>query len=162
MNAGIPEGTISDLVSQVRVLTNDGKWVTLTKDECDFGYRRSLFRRRKYIIVEAEFKVSGDKAWDSESLRRRRVERQPLSQPSPGCVFKNPEVGMTAGQLIDSAGLKGYKVGGAVISHKHANFIINEGGATCKDILKLIDIVRAYVLKYFGVELKLELEIVST
>jgi len=163
MNAGIPEGTISDLVSKVRVLTNEAKWVTLTKDECDFGYRCSLFRQRKYIIVEGEFKVGGDKAWDFESLMRRRVERQPLSQPSPGCVFKNPEgVGATAGQLIDSAGLKGYKVGGAVISHKHANFIVNEGGATCKDILRLIDTVREYVLKYFGVELALELEVVST
>lgn len=163
MNAGIPEGTISDLVRKVRVLTNDAKLVTLTKEECNFGYRCSLFHRRKYIIVEGEFRVGGNKQWDYESLLRRRAERQPLSQSSPGCVFKNPEgVGATAGQLIDSAGLKGYKVGGAVISHKHANFIINEGGATCKDVLRLIDIARECVLKYFGVELALELEVVST
>jgi UDP-N-acetylmuramate dehydrogenase len=162
MNAGIPEGSIADVTRRVTVLTSQGKLITLMKDECGFGYRRSRFQEESLVIVEGEFILGRDKAWDGEELLRRRRERQPLGVSSPGCVFKNPEgAGLSAGQLIDRAGLKGKRIGGAAISTKHANFIINEGGATSKDVLQLIDIARGLVLKYFGIELKLELAVIS-
>lgn len=160
MNAGIPESAISEVVQRVRALTFDGKLITLEKDDCRFGYRMSRFQEEKLIVIEGEFRLGRGKSWDGAALLQRRRERQPLGMPSPGCVFRNPPSALTAGQMIDQAGLKGYRVGGAVISAKHANFIINEGGATSRDVLQLIDITRSYVLKYFGVELKLELAVV--
>jgi UDP-N-acetylmuramate dehydrogenase len=163
MNAGIPEGTISDVVTRVRALTFDGKFITLKAEECRFGYRASRFQEERLIVIEGEFALGRGKAWDGEELLRRRKERQPLGVPSPGCVFRNPVgVNATAGQLLDWAGLKGLRVGGARISPKHANFIVNEGGATSRDVLQLIDIARSVVLKYWGVELKLELAVVET
>jgi UDP-N-acetylmuramate dehydrogenase len=163
MNAGIPEGTISDVVTQVGALTFDGKFITLKAEECRFGYRASRFQEERLIVIEGEFALGRGKAWDGEELLRRRKERQPLGVPSPGCVFRNPVgVNATAGQLLDWAGLKGLRVGGARISPKHANFIVNEGGATSRDVLQLIDIARSVVLKYWGVELKLELAVVET
>lgn len=162
MNAGIPEEEIADVVTRVGALTFDGKFITLSRDDCRFGYRSSRFREEPLIVIEGEFALGSGKSWDSAELLRRRRERQPLGVPSPGCVFRNPVgVGATAGQLIDQAGLKGYRVGGAAISTKHANFIVNEGGATSRDVLQLIDIARSVVLKYWGVELKLELAVVA-
>jgi UDP-N-acetylmuramate dehydrogenase len=163
MNAGIPEGTISDVVTRVGALTFDGKFITLKAEECRFGYRASRFQEERLIVIEGEFALGRGKAWDGEELLQRRKERQPLGVPSPGCVFRNPVgVNATAGQLLDWAGLKGLRVGGARISPKHANFIVNEGGATSRDVLQLIDIARSVVLKYWGVELKLELAVVET
>jgi UDP-N-acetylmuramate dehydrogenase len=163
MNAGIPEGTISDVVTRVGALTFEGKFITLKAEECRFGYRASRFQEERLIVIEGEFALGRGKAWDGEELLRRRKERQPLGVPSPGCVFRNPVgVNATAGQLLDWAGLKGLRVGGARISPKHANFIVNEGGATSRDVLQLIDIARSVVLKYWGVELKLELAVVET
>jgi UDP-N-acetylmuramate dehydrogenase len=163
MNAGIPEGTISDVVTRVGALTFDGKFITLKAEECRFGYRASRFQEERLIVIEGEFALGRGKSWDGEELLRRRKERQPLGVPSPGCVFRNPVgVNATAGQLLDWAGLKGLRVGGARISPKHANFIVNEGGATSRDVLQLIDIARSVVLKYWGVELKLELAVVET
>lgn len=164
MNAGIPEGAISEIVTRVWALTFAGKLITLARDDCRFAYRMSRFQEEKLVVIEGEFRLGTGRSWDGEALLQRRRERQPLGAPSPGCVFRNPVFGsggMTAGQLIDQAGLKGYRVGGAVISAKHANFIINEGGATSRDVLQLIDTTRSYVLKYFGVELKLELAVVA-
>ncbi len=163
MNAGIPEGAIAEVVTRVWALTFAGKLITLSRDDCRFAYRMSRFQEEKLIVIEGEFRLGTGRSWDGEALLQRRRERQPLGLPSPGCVFRNPLAGggLTAGQLIDQAGLKGYRVGGAVISAKHANFIINEGGATSRDVLQLIDTARSYVLKYFGVELKLELAVVA-
>lgn len=160
MNAGIPEGTISELVRWVRAIDEKGDLITLGRAQCEFGYRESLFQREKLVIVEAEFTVGGERRWDlAELLERRR--RQPLGQPSPGCVFKNPP-GWSAGELIDRAGLKGYRIGGAMISPVHANFIVNVGGARANDILRLIDLVRERVHRVFGIELEPELEIVCS
>jgi UDP-N-acetylmuramate dehydrogenase len=162
MNAGIPEGAIADVVTRVRALTFAGKLITLTPDECRFAYRSSRFRDERLIVIEGEFALGKGKSWDGDELLRRRKDRQPLGVPSPGCVFRNPVgAGATAGQLIDRAGLKGCRVGGATISTKHANFIVNEGGATSRDVLQLIDTARSVVLKYWGVELKLELAVVA-
>lgn len=159
MNAGIPEGSLSDLVKRVQALDERGKPVTLEREECGFGYRRSIFQQGRLIILAAEFAVGGGHEWDLKELWERR-HRQPLDRPSPGCVFKNPP-GDYAGRLIEGAGLKGYRIGGAAVSSLHANFIVNEGGASATDVLRLIDVVRARVYKEFGVDLEMELEIVS-
>jgi UDP-N-acetylmuramate dehydrogenase len=159
MNAGIPAGTISNLVEQVHALNEGGEQVILERAECDFGYRRSIFQQGRLIILAAEFQLGGEREWDLEELNKRR-RRQPLGRPSPGCVFKNPP-GDHAGRLIELAGLKGRKIGGAAISLLHANFIVNEGGASAADIKRLIDLVRERVYKEFRVDLEMELKIVS-
>jgi len=159
MNAGIAEGTISELVKRVYALNARGEMVTLERGECDFGYRRSIFQRKRLIILAAEFQVGGGREWDLKELQRRR-RRQPSGKPSPGCVFKNPP-GDYAGRLIELAGLKGHQIGGAAISSLHANFIVNEGGASAADVLRLIDLVQERVYKEFRVDLEMELQIIS-
>jgi UDP-N-acetylmuramate dehydrogenase len=159
MNAGIPEGSISDLVEQIHAIDERGEPVTLKREDCGFGYRQSCFQQEKLIIITAEFSVCNGRKWDLKELWERR-RRQPLNRPSPGCVFKNPP-GDHAGRLIEQAGLKGYRIGGAAISTIHANFIVNEGGASAADVLRLIDLVRERVYKEFGVDLEMELEIIS-
>ncbi len=160
MNAGIPEFSISELVRSVTVLTPTGEIIRLSRNACRFGYRTSLFRERPGVILEAEFRVGGPRRFDADALLERRRGRQPLGQPSPGCVFKNPEGPLSAGQLLERAGLKGHTSGGAMISRIHANFIVNLGGATASDCLRLIDISREKVYKEFNVELRPELAVV--
>ncbi len=159
MNAGIPEGSIGDLVKRVYALDEQGEARSFTKEECEFSYRESRFQRERLIIVGAEFAVGNHREWDLEELKARR-RRQPLGQPSPGCVFRNPP-GDYAGRLIEQAGLKGFRIGGAAISTVHANFIVNEGGARAADVLRLIDLVHERVYKEFGIDLETELEIIS-
>lgn len=169
MNAGIPEFTISQLVERVTVLTDEGELLTLPREGCAFRYRDSLFRRRPWIIVEGEFRLGKAPCFDPQRLLERRRRVQPLGDPSPGCVFKNPSVKdpkalpepPTAGRLLEGAGLKGVRIGGAMISPKHANFLVNLRGATAADCLRLIDFARERVYKEFGVELELEVAIVS-
>lgn len=159
MNAGIPEGAIGDLVERVYALDEQGELLTLSREECLFDYRESRFQRERLIIFAGEFAVGEGQEWDLEELRERR-RRQPLDRPSPGCIFKNPP-GDHAGRLIEQAGLKGMRIGGAAISTLHANFIVNEGGAKASDVLRLIELVRERVYREFGIELEMELEIVS-
>lgn len=159
MNAGIPEGTTADPVKRIFALTEQGELVTLHREECQFGYRRSIFQKERLIILAAEFGLGTKRKWDAKALRERR-QCQPLGQPSPGCVFKNPPEN-PAGWLIERVGLKGQRVGGAAFSSLHANFIVNEGGATAADVLRLIDLARERVYKEFGVDLEMELEIIS-
>ena len=128
------------------------------------SYRHTSFKENNDIIFGGVFKLEkGDtkKAWEiiNENLEKRK-NSQPLEYPSAGSVFKNPE-GLSAGKLIDECGLKGYKVGGAQISEKHANFIINLDNATSSDIISLIEIVKEKVKKEKGIDLELEQEIVK-
>jgi len=132
----------------------------LTNSEIDFDYRDSFFKSNKdYIIVSVLLQLENkDPKEILEKISRRRVKRiesQPLNFPSAGSVFRNPE-GYSAGALIEQCGLKNYRIGGAVVSEKHANFIINVGGATGKDIIMLIDLVREKVKEKFNIELILE------
>jgi len=159
MNAGIPEGTISELVKRVYALNERGERVVLEREECDFDYRRSIFQGKGLIILAAAFQVGGGREWDIKELWARR-RHQPLGGPSPGCVFKNPP-GDHAGRLIERTGLKGLRIGGAAISPLHANFIVNEGGASAADILRLIDIAHERVYKEFRIDLEMELAIIS-
>jgi len=159
MNAGVPEGTIGELVASVRARDPAGRLRRLGACECAFGYRKSRFRGTGWLVLEAELRLGGGRRWDRAALLERR-KRQPLGH-SPGCVFKNPpHIPHSAGWLVDKAGLKGYKVGNAQVSRSHANFILNLGDARSADVLALIDIVREKVYKEFKVELDLELEVV--
>lgn len=163
MNAGAYGGEMKDVVTASTHIQN-GKIGKFENTELDFGYRKSAYTGKDYIILSAEFKLSrGDKkeieAKMSELMNRRRT-KQPLEYPSAGSVFKRP-VGYYAGTLIESCGLKGHRVGGAVVSEKHAGFIVNTGGATCEDVLKLIEEIQNEVLKKAGVMLECEIKTVG-
>ena len=143
MNAGAYKEDMASIVKEVKVLTPDLEIVTLTNKDLNYSYRNSFLKEHKdYICTEVTLEMSyedKDKIKETMASRKqRRIDTQPLDKPSAGSVFRNPE-GLSAGKLIEDAGLKGYKIGGAEISTKHANFIVNNGDATYEDILELID-----------------------
>jgi len=160
-NAGTPEGTFGDRVTSVEVWA-DGKIRKITKSKCKFGYRTSRFKKNQEVILSVEFaleKTSADLAKIIQSTLSRRLQKQPTGF-SCGSFFQNPE-NDSAGRLIESCGLKNKKIGGAVVSDKHANWILNDGTATASDILALGRLVRDEVLKQTGIELLPEVEIVG-
>lgn len=163
MNAGAYGGQLSDALDWARVLLN-GRVETLNNAEMEMGYRSTRPLREGGIVLEASFLLKQD---DGEAilsrmkdLNARRREKQPLNYPSAGSTFKRPE-GYFAGALIEQAGLKGRRVGGAAVSEKHAGFIVNLGGATAQDILQLMAVVREEVLKRSGVTLEPEVRVVG-
>lgn len=164
MNAGAYGGEISQCIVSVDYLDEDGNIHTLTKDECEFSYRHSVFMKNKWLVVSATFKLtekdSAEMLAFMEDIMQRRKDKQPLDKPSAGSSFKRP-VGYFAAALIDECGLKGLTVGGAQVSEKHAGFIVNIGGATCADIVALADKVSRIVLREKGVVLEKEMIIVS-
>jgi UDP-N-acetylmuramate dehydrogenase len=167
-NAHFGGRLLGDLVDTVRVATPDGMAMDLRQDEMEFGYDRSRLQRTREALLWASFRVSrGDPAELRERARAslaHRKQTQPLDVPSAGCIFQNPSetVGRSpdaaaAGALVDRAGQKGRRIGGARVSTTHANFIVNEGGASARDIRTLIDECRAAVRKQFGIELQEEI-----
>jgi len=132
--------------------------------DCGFGYRHSNFSDGTRLILGAELLLQpGDPKAIREKmddLMGRRKSKQPLEYPSAGSMFKRP-VGYFAAALIDQCGLKGYTVGGAQVSEKHAGFVVNRGGATCADVLQLVEDVRQRVLREKGVELEMEVKILK-
>ena len=167
MNAGIPQATIGARVESVRALNLEGRLLKLDREACRFGYRTSLFRRPGWVVLEVALHL-GESAecrqedWDMARLLVRRRACQPLRGHSAGCVFKNPAPPQpSAGVLLERAGLKGMRIGGASISALHANFILNRGEASSREVRQLIDIARDKVYKEFEVELQLELAVVS-
>ena len=162
MNAGAYDGEMKDIVRLVRVMTRDGHILEKSCEEMMFSYRKSLCSSGDYIVLSAELQLSkGDRKAIQEKiadLTARREEKQPLEYPSCGSVFKRPE-GYFAGKLISDAGLKGYRIGGAQVSEKHAGFIINAGGAKAQDVLDLIAYVQKIVQEKFGVRLECEVKI---
>ena len=165
MNAGAYKSDMGYVVSEVKVLTPDLKIITLENKELNFHYRTSFLQTHPgYICLEAVLKLTkGDKNALDEVIkerRQRRMESQPLEYPSAGSVFRNPE-GMFAGKLIEDLGLKGKTIGGAMVSEKHANFIINYKKAKGKDIKKLIELVHQKVLEEYDVDMKIEQEFVN-
>ena len=160
MNAGTQIGSMSEIVENVVVLNpTDCLQNTLSKDDCCFGYRESTFQKNGMAILEAKLRLK--KAVNNEigesliKILERRKRTQPAEKYSAGSVFKNPH-GTSAGQLIDSAGLKGLRKGGAKISEVHANFIVNMGNATASDVFFLIKLAQQKVNESFGVALEPE------
>ena len=165
MNAGAYKSDMGYIVKDILVLTPDYHVITMNNKEIDFHYRTSfLMKNSGFICLEVTLKL--DKKEKNEILeimedrKQRRLETQPLEYPSAGSVFRNPENDY-AGRLIEAIGYKGKSVNGAKVSEKHANFIINTGKATGKDIKKLIFEIKEKVKKEYGIDLKIEQEIVE-
>ena len=159
MNAGAYDGCMADVLKEVRVLTPAGDVCDLGVDELDLGYRHSRIADEGLVVLSATFaltRADGEKIRQKmDDLTHRREEKQPLDLPSAGSTFKRPE-GHFAGKLITDAGLRGYQVGGAAVSKKHAGFVVNVGGATAADVHAVIEHVQAEVERQFGVRLQPE------
>lgn len=165
MNAGAYKEEMSDVVKKTKVITPNLEIKIMTNEELNYSYRNSFLKENKdYICIETTFELEyeeSDKIKEIMDKRRaRRIETQPLDMPSAGSVFRNPE-GLSAGKLIEDIGLKGYQIGGAVISTKHANFIVNTGNATSDDIIELMEYTKKKVEEAYGIKLILEQEIIG-
>lgn len=165
MNAGAYKSDMGYIVKKVKVLTPDFRVINMTNRELDFHYRSSFFQKNPgYICLEATIGLVKGKKEDIYKVNRerkqRRLETQPLEYPSAGSVFRNPE-GLFAGKLIEDLGLKGLTKGGAQISLKHANFIINKGHAKAQDIKDLIEFTKETVEERYNINLKIEQEFVN-
>lgn len=165
MNAGAYKSDMGYIVTEVKAINENLEIVTLYNKDLKFKYRSSFFQtHKKYICIEATIKLKyGSKKLIKEVIedrRQKRISTQPLEYPSAGSVFRNPENDY-AWRLINVCGLKGYRIGGAMVSEKHANFIINVGNAKGEDIRNLILYVKDTVKKETGVDLKVEQEFVN-
>lgn len=163
-NAGAYKSSMSDIIKDVTILDSD-KVITLSNQELEFNYRTSILKNKKdFIVLSCNINLKkGNIDEIKKTIEERTLKRigtQPLDYPSCGSVFRNPE-GMAAGKLIDDLGLKGYQIGGAKISEKHANFIINYNSATSEDIIKLIDLIKGKIKKNYNIDLILEQEIIK-
>lgn len=163
-NAGAYGVAIFDYLISVTVMDYDGNIRVLKKESITYDYRDTELKRSNVIIIAAEFMgIKGDVIEEKEKIgenAKKRRDSQPLEYKNAGSVFRNPP-SLAAGYMIEHAGLKGYRVGGAKVSEKHANFIINYDNATSRDIIELIEIIKKEVKKRFNVELKLEQVIVK-
>lgn len=164
MNAGAYDGEFSQILESVTVLDENGARLTLSASELNLGYRHSVFMEHPWIILQATVRLT---AGDPEAIRAkmqdllgRRKSKQPLEFPSAGSTFKRP-AGSFASKLIDECGLKGYTVGGAQVSEKHAGFVINRGGATFADVMAVCQHVQEVVKAQTGFILELEPEIIG-
>lgn len=163
MNAGAYGGEISEHLISGRFLNANNEIVTLKGDELEFGYRKSRLMREELILISADFKAEiGEKSEiraKMDELMQKRKSKQPLEFPSCGSAFKRPE-GYFAGALIEQCGLKGFAIGGARVSEKHAGFIINGGNATATDVIDLLEYVSKEVFKNTGVTLEPEIRVI--
>ena len=165
MNAGAYKSDMGYIIKSIKVLTPELEIKTLQNKDLNYKYRTSFLKDNpNYVCLEATIKLNyGDKKAIKELMdnrRERRVNEQPLNYPSAGSVFRNPE-GNYAGKLVEDSGLKGYKIGGAEVSTKHANFIINTGKAKANDVKKLIEYVHDKVKENYDIDLKAEQEFVN-
>lgn len=164
MNAGAYGGEIKDILEEILILTKDGELKTRKTEELELGYRSSIMQNNGDIIVRARFHLNkGDKEEIKNKmaeLNSKRELTQPLEYPSAGSIFKRPE-GHFTGKLIQDAGLKGFQIGGAQVSEKHAGFIINSGNAATDDIINLIKHIQREIKSQFGVDLETEVRFVG-
>ena len=164
MNAGAYGGEMKDVLVECRHIDRDGNFGSLKGDELGLGYRTSAYEHNGYIITTLVMKLSNGNKDEirakMQELLQRRKDKQPLEYPSAGSTFKRPE-GFFAGALIEECGLKGYSVGGAQVSEKHAGFVINKGSATAKDVLDLIKYIQDKVFSEKGVMLDPEVRLIE-
>lgn len=164
MNAGAYGGEAKDIIRSVTYLGSDGMVYTALKDELDMSYRHSMFSGSDDVILSVEIELGTGKYEDirasMEEIIEKRKAKQPLEMPSAGSTFKRPE-GAYAGALIEGCGLKGYSVGGASVSEKHAGFLVNSGNASAADMLALIEFVRTKVRNETGYVLEPEVKIMG-
>lgn len=172
MNAGTALGSVSDVLDSVNILIPSGPIMRIKREELNFSYRRLSWGKNftepgesEPVIIDGCFRlIQSEPAKlrnDAKAILKKRKANQPAERPSAGCFFKNPPSGKTAGQLIDMAGLKGMRIGGAEVSAKHANFIINTGTASASDILELMQLIQKTVFKKFNICLEPEVKIVG-
>ena len=164
MNAGAHGKEFKDIITAVTCMDYDGNIKQFENKDMHFEYRRSMLKDKKYIVLEVSMQFQKGKEKDikgkmEEYLAYRR-EKQPIEYPSAGSTFKRGTDFITA-KLIDEAGIKGYSIGGAEVSEKHAGFIINKGNATAKDILDLIEYVKNTIYEKFDKKIELEIEIMG-
>lgn len=163
MNAGAYGGEIADAVLQVEYIDENCEVKTISAQDCEFGYRHSIFQDKKWFITGCTLGLKkGDKQHIlafMEDIMQRRIDKQPLDKPSAGSSFKRPQ-GYFAAALIEQCGLKGCKIGGAQVSEKHSGFIVNTGNATCDDIVALAEYVEKVVFEKTGVKIEKEMIIV--
>lgn len=164
MNAGAYDGEIKDIVQEIVYLDDNNRQCTLQASDANFAYRDSVFQHNNFCIISAKFKLQkGDKLQIENKMQdfaKRRAEKQPLDLPSAGSAFKRP-VGAFAGALIDECGLRGKQMGGAAISQKHCGFIVNNGDATCEDVLALANEVCRTVYEKTGYNLEKEIRVIE-
>jgi UDP-N-acetylmuramate dehydrogenase len=165
MNAGAHGGDISDSFVKALVLQPDGTLQTLYKDDLNYGYRSSSLQGSQLVVLQATFALHPGQPIAAiqaltDSHLNHRLETQPYDMPSCGSVFRNP-LPQKSGQLIEQTGLKGFQIGGAQVSEKHANFIVNRGGATASDIYNLIFHVQKTIAERWGVTLHPEVKILG-
>lgn len=173
MNAGTGSGSIADVLSSLMLLAESGEIRVVERDLLHCGHRWLSWQaaddeaRLPYppVILGGVFSLRKGEASklkaEAREIMKARKRSQPLGLPSAGCIFKNPPAGAPAGRLIDMAGLKGRRQGGAVISERHANYIVNTGGATASDVLALMDLIKQTVWNRFQIELEPEVKIVG-
>jgi len=164
MNAGAYGGEMKDVIREVTAIDNEGELRRMNPEDLQFGYRRSVLQQTEWIVADATMELAPG---DSEAiearladLTRQRESKQPLEMPSAGSVFKRPPGGYV-GPMVEELGLKGFRIGGAQVSPKHAGFIVNAGEATASDVLDLIAHVRARVQERFGVWLDTEVRVIG-
>ena len=164
MNAGAYNRNMDNVVTETEYVDDEGRLKTMKGEEHQFGYRKSVFRDTNFVIVKTVLTLTeGDSTEITAKMNeytRLRAEKQPLDMPSAGSVFKRPP-GFFAGRLVEDSGMKGYQIGGARVSDKHAGFIVNTGNATCGDVIRLIETIREAVFRKFGVELESEIRVIG-
>ncbi len=170
MNAGAYGGEIKDVIVSSKVMDQDGNVFELNRQQLELGYRKSIIEAKGLIVLEATLNLQkGNKEEILAAMKDfngRRRDKQPLDKPSAGSTFKRPipkegEGQLYAGKLIEDAGLRGFRIGGAAVSDKHCGFVVNEGGATFEDLTKLIKHVQSTVNTKFGVYLETEVKIIK-
>ena len=162
MNAGAYDGEFKQVATGVTCITRDMELVDVPQSQADWSYRHSMMGDTGMIVVEARLQLQPDDPGSIQArmddLAQKRASKQPLDVPSAGSTFKRPP-GQFAGKLIQDAGMQGHAVGGAMVSTKHAGFVVNVGGASASDVLQVIRDVQDRVLDRFGVKLQTEVRL---
>jgi len=172
MNAGTAAGAIEGVLESVKIMASDGQMQRIDRDSLEFSYRKLNWKKLAAdigvalpVVIDGRFRLNPSDPQklkkEARELLQKRKNSQPLKTASAGCFFKNPATGKSAGEMIDRAGLKGCKIGGAQVSTMHANFIVNTGSASAADIFALMELTQEKVAKMFDVVLEPEVKIIG-